>query len=391
MNICFVTDNVFSLGGVQRVVSVLANELVKKHNVDILCISNRNEINRKLYELDENINVIIDTDIFKKNILEKIVGKIGKIINERSSLLNNDSMVKILRNIYFPRSVRKKAIKRLNSKNYDVIIGVEGIFSILLGIISEDLNSKLIGWQHNSYDAYFNTYKRYYWKQDILFKNYLKKLDKYVVLTDFDRDEVNNKFEINSVRIYNPLSFNSKEKSNLMEKNILFVGRLVEEQKGLDLLIETFNVVNKFNKEWILHIVGDGPDLTKLENLISEFELNNYVFIHPFTDNIQKYYLNSTIFLSTSRWEGFGLVITEAMECGVPVIAFDNSGPREIINKNKINGILVEKNNTIKMANEIINLINDKSYILELSKNSIIRANDYSVKSIAKEWEGLMK
>ncbi|ELP5183050.1 glycosyltransferase family 4 protein [Clostridium perfringens] len=390
MNICFITDNIFSLGGVQRVVSVLSNELSKNYNVDILCVSNRNKIDRKIYNLNERINVEIDTNLFQKNFFERVTGKLGRVLNENSNLFNNKKMIKILTEFYFPRSIREKFIMKLNSKNYDVIIGVEGIFSILLAIISNDLSAKTIGWQHNSFDAYFKTKKKYHWKQDKLFEYYLKNLNEYVVLTDYDKKVIDKKFKINSKRIYNPLSFNSSKKSKLNNKTILFVGRLVEEQKGLDLLIKAFNIVANKNKEWSLKIVGDGPDKKKLIKMINEYNLNDRVLLEEFTKNIKEHYLNSTIFVSSSRWEGFGLVLTEAMECGLPVVSFENSGPKEIINKNNINGILVKKEDFESLAEKIINLIENKNDISKFSNESIKRARDYSLDNIVKIWNEVL-
>lgn len=386
MNICFLTDNIFSLGGVQRVVSVLANELSKNNNIDILCVSDRNKIDRKIYNLSENINVEIDACIFQKNFFQKFKSKFGRIINENTNVFNNKKMLNILTDIYFPKCIRERIINKLNSKNYDIVIGVEGIFSVLLAIVSNDLNAKTIGWQHNSFDAYFNTKKRYYWRQAQIFEYYIKNLNEYVVLTDYDKKKVDEKFKIDSKRIYNPLSFNSEKKSNLDNNTILFVGRLVEKQKGLDLLIKAFNIVAQKNKNWVLKIVGEGPDKNKLIKMIDEYNLNDRIILENFTNDIKKHYLDSTIFVSSSRWEGFGLVLTEAMECGLPVISFANSGPNEIINKNNVNGILVEKDNFESLAYNIINLIENKNEILKFSNESIRRAKDYSLESIVNNW-----
>ncbi|MBM6862067.1 glycosyltransferase, partial [Clostridium saudiense] len=116
--------------------------------------------------------------------------------------------------------------------------------------------------------------------------------------------------------IYNPLSFRSEVKSDCKKNNILFVGRLVKQQKGLDLLIDAFKIIHNKQKDWNLNIVGDGPDKQWLIDKIHKENLINNTKIINVTNNMKKYYLDSSILVSTSRWEGFGLVITEAMECG---------------------------------------------------------------------------
>ena len=106
---------------------------------------------------------------------------------------------------------------------------------------------------------------------------------------------------------------------------------------------------------------------------------------------LKKHYLDSSIFVSTSRWEGFGLAITEAMECGLPVVSFDNSGPKEIINKPNINGILVENHNVTQLANEIIKLIEDDEKRKSISLESIKRAQDFNVDNIIKQWTEIIE
>lgn len=356
MKICFFTDDIFTLGGIQRVVSVVASELAQYHDVDILCFTRNEEfkINRNLYNLDEKVNIEVNKVLFDMKFTSKIRSKILRVINEKTEIFNNEKSVELLTSVYYPKEVQDRCIKYLNSKDYDVIIGVAGVYSLLLGIISNKLDAKTVGWQHNSYDAYFNTTHKYHWDQNKLFKAFIKKLDRYIVLTNEDKKLVDNNFLVNSVRIYNPLSFTSIKKSNCEERNIICVGRLVQEQKGLDLLIKAFYKVSLIHKGWILYIVGDGEDKNKLNELIHKFNLEDKIKIKPFTNNIKEYYLNSSILVSSSRWEGFGLVITEAMECGLPVIAFANSGPKEIINKPNENGILVTCGNTDELAKAMI-------------------------------------
>lgn len=390
MKICFITYNILSLGGVQRVVSVIANELSKFYEVDIICTANGNKVDNELYKLDEKINVILENDLLKKSLLTDISSKIIRKINKKTNLLNNNNFVGILEHAYYPKEIQERFIKYFNSKEYDLIIGVEGQFSVLLGSISDRLKAKTMGWEHNSYDAYLNNISRYYWKQDLLFRKYLPKLNSCIVLTIDDERKYKKYLNTNAVTIYNPLSFNSEVKSKCINKNILFVGRLVEMQKGLDLLVESFKKVIEMNQDWELTIVGDGEDREKLINNISKNGLENYIKVLPFTDNVQKHYLDASIFVSTSRWEGFGLVITEAMECGVPVVAFENSGPLEIINKDGVNGILVPCEDINKFSKELLNLIDNPDYLKSIATESVKRANDFKIDKIVSRWREII-
>ena len=214
-------------------------------------------------------------------------------------------------------------------------------------------------------------------------------LGAYIVLTNYDKNKILSEKSVHTQVIYNPLSFTSELKSECKNKQILFVGRLVEEQKGLDLLIEAFKQISYYEPEWRLCIVGDGEDREKLINLIKANKLEENIELHQFTNDVKSFYRNSSIFISTSRWEGFGLVITEAMECGLPVVAFRNSGPQEIINKNNVNGILVENGNVNELVKSVLNLIRDEKVLIEMSKESIKRAKDFSIEETAQEWINL--
>lgn len=386
MKICFITNTIFNLGGVQRVVSVLASKLSESYEVDVLCTDKNFKINRKLYNLDSKVNIKINSELLNKKITSKIIEKVFRKLNYLSGIFNNAKMKDILAHIYYPNKIRCNFIKYLNSQDYDFIIGVEGYYSILVGIIADKLTAKTIGWQHNSYDAYLNNKGIYYWNQDELFRKYVAKLNQYIVLTNDDKVKYQQKLGIDCRVIYNPLSFESDIKSLCCEKKIIFVGRLVEQQKGLDLLIEAFKIVYKVKNDWILNIIGDGVDREKLINNIKKYNLQNNVILIGQSDNVKEHYLKSSIFVSTSRWEGFGLVITEAMECGLPIVSFDNSGPKEIINKPNINGILVKNHNVAQLANEIIKLIEDDKKRKSISIESIKRAKNFNVNYIIKQW-----
>jgi len=391
MKICFLTNSIFSYGGVERVVSVIASSLAKHHEVDVLCTLDKYVAKRELYNLSSNVNVNINSDIKKIGAISKIISGVGKKINKKTGVLNNKKLMKILQKSYYPTKLKNNFIEYLNNKKYDVVIGVEGYYSLLLAIICNKLNCKVIGWQHNSYYAYFNTTNKYNYKQDVLFESYLKNLDRYIVLTDEDKNNVEKYFFTECERIYNPLSFTSELKSKCTEKNVISVGRLVKDQKGFDLLINAFSIIASKCRDWTLIIVGDGEEKNNLNELISKLKLSGQVRIEPFTNEIEKHYLNSSIFVSSSRWEGFGLVITEAMECGVPVIAFENSGPKEIINKNNENGILIPRNDINALSSAILDLIRDEEKRKRFSLESVERAKDFKIENIIKQWEKILE
>jgi glycosyltransferase involved in cell wall biosynthesis len=191
-----------------------------------------------------------------------------------------------------------------------------------------------------------------FWSSNLL--RHLKKLDKLVVLTDRDREswvELNN-----VVTIPDPLSLSPTTISLLTEKRVVTIARYSHE-KGIDLLLKAWSIVEKQVSDWCLDIFGDG-DRTSYEQLIDELKINSSrCQLHGRTNDVEKEYLNSSLFVLTSRFEGFGMVITEAMVCGLPVISFDCPwGPRSII-KDGEDGFLVGYLNTTEAAEKVVQLI----------------------------------
>lgn len=303
MKICFITYSTFSVGGIERVVSIIANELSKDNEIDIVCTCGDFEINRKLYNLNEKVNVNIEKSLTQKGFIVKVLSKLLRELNKKTGILNNNKLIKILEKVYYPNQIQEKFVDYINLNKYDLVIGVAGTYSLLLGIISDRINAKTIGWQHNSYEAYLKTKERYFWNQDELFNKYIPMLNRYFVLTEHDRKMFLEENNIDSIVMHNPTSFNSKDKSKLLKKQFLAAGRF-NYQKGFDLLIESFYKFSKENNDWNLVIVGEGEEKDNIEHLINRYGLNHRIKIEPFTNDIRKYFLNSSILLLPSRWEG---------------------------------------------------------------------------------------
>ena len=109
------------------------------------------------------------------------------------------------------------------------------------------------------------------------------------------------------------------------------VGRFSRLHKGFDLLIEGFRIFAEKEQEWTLDIVGEGVEESMYWELIKKYKLEDRIHIHPFTNQIQKYYSEAQVYVLSSRWEGFGLVLVEAMAHGLPIISSDLPTSREIM------------------------------------------------------------
>ena len=229
----------------------------------------------------------------------------------------------------FPSEKRNALTIELLKGNYDVIIGVHAPLAVRLATCKSKLQGiKLIGWIHNSHEALFGKNSTYIGAE--LRKHYefqLAKLDKTIVLCQYDAKQ----YYLPTQVIYNPLTLEPGKISQGMSKKFLAVGRFSHLHKGFDLLIEAFHIFAEKNKEWTLDIVGEGPEEPMYRELIKKYRLGDRITIHPFTDHIQKYYSEAQIYILSSRWEGFGLVLVEAMAHGLPIISSDLPTSKEIM------------------------------------------------------------
>lgn len=375
MNICIVNDS-FQMGGVQKVVIELANSLQKRgHNISLIDFSGRNIF---FYHVNENINK--PKVIRPRSIKRKIISKIVFLIND---LINLDNKVSILY-----REQINDLIQYLNENKFDVIIMNQGVLTAVIPFIKEAIPQiKVVAWQHNDYDIYIN---KYYKK---IIRDYLtgaNQADLIVCLTEVEQKKYR-QLNRNTTYIYNPLTISNKNKlvSTLTEKIIVFVGRLIMETKGLDYLIK---IAQKLEDGWKIVVAGDGPDKEKFSKMIKNNNLEDKIILKGKLENEQltKLYLSGSIFISTSRWEGFGLVITEAMNFGLPVVSFDNTGPREIL-KNGEFGILVEKNNIEQFINNLLILTSNIEKRKKLQQKSLERVRDFNIEYISSKWESALE
>lgn len=390
MKICVWTGSIFKLGGTKRVITTVVNELVETNDVTIMCFDKPTTENYEMYNLDRRVKIdycVLAEYSDKKKTLPRYARSVMKRLNNRTGLLNKPGKVERLKNTFCPKWIQDKWVEYLNKKDYDVIIATAG-HALTLSLIAERLNARTIGWQHNCYDTYVMQKDVLFWKKEELLKKYFPKLDHYVVLNEYDKNDFKEKLGIDCVAMDNPRSFVSETKTNLNQKQFFVAARFVP-AKGLDLLIQAFSKFCQVDDEWKLVIAGDGEERMNVLELVWKYGVQERVSFIGTTNNVQKYYLESSIYLLSSRWEGWGLVIVEAFELGMPVIAFDIV-PVDLIITNGEDGILVEKFDVDKYAAAMVKLAHDDDLRMKMGRNAIIKAETFSEKRIAKEWEKLI-
>ena len=273
----------------------------------------------------------------------------------------------------------------INREKYDFVVGVASEYYGILSYVKHKIKkTKIIAWQHSTFDAYYKTPGRRLYNQEKFIKKMFPNIDYYVCQTEDDKKQIEKNLNLNAIVINNPNTFITSKKSNLSSKVFIAAGRF-SKIKGFDMLIESFNLFSKNDRDWKLYIIGDGEEKKKYIEKIKKYNLEDRVILKPKTNNIEEYYLNSSVYLMSSLWEGWGMVVTEAMQYGLPVISYDLPSTREIFGNLKC-GVLVEKYNIEKYANEMRKIVKNKEKLKEFSNNAIKQVKEFDVEKIGKEW-----
>lgn len=214
------------------------------------------------------------------------------------------------------------------------------------------------------------------------------RFDRFVVLTREDRGYWG---ALNNIEVIPNAAMPLTDKcSDVSHKRIIAVGRL-DYQKGFDRLIQAWEIVQKDAKcrNWQLDIFGQGEWRDMLQRMIEKAGLDQSAHIHPPTSQIGNEYADSSLLVMSSNYEGFPMVMIEAMACGLPVVSFDyKCGPRDIID-NGINGLLVSNGDIEGLAYAIIEVISDNAYRKLLSANAKRIVETYSEEAVMAKWIAL--
>lgn len=365
MKIAYYIGSFEAVGGMERVVSLKANWLVA-HGYDIHIISFVGG-DKTFYSLDERIVVHA----------MRCVPISGNII--KSYFIDSHKAKCKLKKIIF-------------EERFDILIVA---FPYLEGFISSlDDGSKKIYEAHcaKEFSEQLIIRSTHNWgirKLKLLFQKrkesvLYSRFDKFVTLTE--RDLKGRCMPENGVVIPNPNTFEISERSELDYKRIITVGRYSVE-KGYDYLLQAWKVVEQKHPEWQLDFYGADSGYKEKLKIMSETLGLKSVCFHDSTFSIKQEYLKSSIFVMSSITEGFPMVLTEAMSCGIPCVAFDcATGPAEIITHEQ-DGILVSKvGDYCSLANAVCLLIENgrmRKLMGEKAQRNVAR---FSMNLVMKQW-----
>ena len=208
--------------------------------------------------------------------------------------------------------------------------------------------------------------------------------DATVVLTRQDREE-NWKGRKGVHVIPNPCIWKPERSSSLDCPKAVAVGRLVP-VKGFNLLINAWEKVAVSHPEWTLEIWGDGPEREPLERLVREKGLEKNVLLCGSTGKVREKLLQSSMLVFSSLFEGFGMVLVEALACGVPCVAFEcPCGPRDVISPEE-DGLLIPPGNTDELARAIVRLMEQPELRSRMGAAARNKAARYAMEAVSSAW-----
>ena len=362
-------------GGMERVLTTKANYLAEQLGYDVSIIITDDKGTKPYFPLSEKINVIqLDVNIdslWKYHIWERLYlywkkmrlykQRLEKCLNQ----LQPDITISLLRReINFLNDIKDGSVK-VGEIHFGRYKYREANYGFLPRFINKWISNR--------------------WMSQLDQK--IKQLDRFVVLTHEDANYW--KGFSNLTVIPNPITIEKGTVSDCTSKQVIAVGRYTY-QKGFDLLIPAWEIVNKKHPDWTLNIYGGG-NKEDLQAMVEEFDLGSTIKLNGPVNHIREKYQESSIFVLSSRFEGLPLVLMEAMSMGLPSVSFTcPCGPKDIINDGK-DGILCDNGNIKSLAAGLCRLMENEQLRKEMGQKAAQNIQRFSLDNIMSQWDDLLQ
>jgi glycosyltransferase involved in cell wall biosynthesis len=368
--------NAYGMGGTIRTTLNLAEQLAQTHDVELISVIRRRE--RPLFPFPEGVEVTTLDD--RRASAQDAAPRLARRLRRWPSLLVHPE------DWAFGASSPwsdLQLIRKLRSLDGGVLITTRPAFNLIAARLAPP-SVVTIGQEHMNFRAHLPGLVR------AIGRHYTK-LDALVVLTEDDRRDYGEALAgapTRVERITNALPRLKGEPEQPREKIVLAAGR-VTWQKGFDLLIDAFEPVAQKHPDWKLRIYGDGARRDRWRRRVIRQGVYNNVFLMGATQRLGELMSRASLFALSSRYEGFGMVIVEAMSKGLPVVSFDcPRGPGEIIDDGR-DGILVPAEDVDAMTRALLELIEDEERRARYGAAAREKAHKFDIEVIGGQWESL--
>jgi glycosyltransferase involved in cell wall biosynthesis len=380
-----VIANGFTSGGTVRTTIGTANALADHHDVELVTVYRYRS--KPLLPIDPRVTVrtLVDYSSMHKDMLELQKGPIGwarrtaykGLISQRSRLIHK-------RDFRYPRfnALTDIALYRyLRSLNDGVVIGTRAGLNMVIARHTRPSVIR-IGQEHLHYGVYGDAIRQ-------SMRTLFPRLDAFVPLTE--RDAERWRLVIPDARIEaipNAVPHTGDKVSPLNSKIVIAAGRLAR-QKGYDRLIPAWRIVADRHPDWQLHIYGGGKEKDNLLQQIKASRLTGSAHLMGVSRKMYDDMRTGSIFVMSSRFEGFPMVLLEAMSCGLPTVAFDfANGARELI-QNGENGVLVGNRDIKALAEGLCEMIESPEKRAAYGAKAAETVRAYNSEVLAQRWTEL--
>ncbi|MFV8466279.1 glycosyltransferase family 4 protein [Flavobacterium sp. LB1P62] len=359
MKLLYIVPNINNEGGVARVLSIKANYLVEKLGYEVHILTQNKGFSPLFYSFNSNI---VFHDLLLKGNFFQFFKSFSKGLKSKIKTIQPDIIV------VCDNGLKAYAIPFILRDKVPLILEIHSSKFIEEREIKKNVFTKLLS------NFIF-----------VLKKNGIKKYDRFVVETSESISEWKVK---NTIVIPNPLWFTTGKFSTLESKKVIAVGRHTYE-KGFDRMLQIWGKVVAKHPDWILEIYGKSNKNIDLRVLVKNLDISRNVIFNEPVHNINEKYLEASFYLMTSRFEGFGMVLIEAMASGLPCIAYDcPCGPRAIISQN-VDGFLIENGSESDYVKAIETLIENAAVRIKMGNKAKLSGKKYNIDEIMQSWNQL--
>lgn len=373
MKIIYCTHSVCNPGGMERVLVNKVTWLVEKLHWDVSIVTTDQKNRPAFYPLPEGVRI---TDLAINYSDDNVKSPIGKIIGYLKRR----------------RKHRRLLTALLKKEKADVVVSLYPSESSFIPFIKDGSKKvlelhfcKFFRLQYGR-SGLLGLIDRWRTKQD---ERIVRRFDRFVVLTQEDKGYWGNLPNLKVIP--NAAKCMGNVFSDVSNHRVIAVGRL-DYQKGFDRLIRAWQLVRqKGFHDWRLDIFGQGEWQDKLQRMIMDCALSDTVCLHKPTACIADEYAESSLLVMSSHYEGFPMVMIEAMSCGLPVVTFDfKCGPKDIIDQG-INGLLVPDGDIEGLADALAEVMSDEAYRKMMSEYAKEVVDTYSEETVMGQWVKLFE
>jgi glycosyltransferase involved in cell wall biosynthesis len=371
--------NAWTMGGTVRTALNLAGYLAQHHDVEILSVVRKR--GKPYFPFPPGVKVTVIDDQRAKRVVPGIAGLVRRLLSARRSVLvigadRGAGAATLLTDVLLARALRVR--------RQGVLIGTRPALNVLVAAIAPDSLVK-VAQEHMNLATHRPGVRK------AILRDY-GTLDAIVTLTERDLDEYRASIVQGPVldSIPNATPDTGDARSDGSSRTVIAAGRLTR-QKAFSFLIEAFVQVAERHPDWQLQICGDGPRREHLEQVIDKLDAGANVTLAGRVLEMNSTMAEASIFALSSRFEGFPMVLLEAMSIGLPVVSFDcPTGPREIVESGR-NGLLVPEQDVDALAAALIQMIEDEELRRRCAQGALETAERYSLDVIGPRWEELIE